>query len=1497
MARRDSADLRDEFALDDEDLIFDDDEPRISSGADDFAPPALEQPQDNQIDIEPDVATLSPPRSKHEETEVPSSDSRSRDYDRHSTSRGRGSEQRSRGRDSHQGRGERDRAGRVPDRARDEYRRGQSDRDPGQDRGRMPERRDVDRPKDLARPRDDRDRIPEPRGSDWHQDAFRDSARGREHDRPFDRDNERRDRELGRPAERERPSERFPERPHERPHERLPDRAQSSQYYGREPQRQPQPPHREDFPAPPFRGPPPASYHERDGQYDRSQPPRRPDDHDRRQEQPFYSRGVPGAFPPQRERTPESARPRPDLERSRPDRERPDRERFDRERFDRERLDREPFERDRGERDRFERDRGERLPARPHEPHPRGDDAFSRSRSRPERDQFDYERPSFSSEPRRHDERSSPVRREDSQPFEDAVRVDAVASVQPQAPTAESSLAPGLPTSFVDIESERKAAVTTIATDSAPAEQQQEPQNQEQQDLTSSVVSSSENAPPPAAAPSSDSTRKPAINPIKLDPERIKPSARAGSQPLPVSKKSLRTAPADSSSTSTSDPLETKDSVQPSASESSKAHQPEQPAGQLIEPDSPSTAAQDPSEPTTSSAAAQSKSALPASGDGVSSRYFIMKCDDARNAKISLTKGIWATTNRIASKLNAAFRNCSKVFLFWSVDGSQEFCGFGQMTSASRNQSSSWVGSKGNVSFPLTLDVQWLSQTPVGFDKTAHLKNSLNQNKPIKYFQDGQELNAKVGLQLLNLFEPSAPGPAPEALDAQPDGMDMSPPPSSAPAAEPPLSASDLPSAVHNRSGAEEEQLSHDDGLPRKRKQEATRVDKRRRVDVLSRLGEVVPEGSNAPAPSPRLKASQRLGRPDKQESRTVSLIERGQRAHESASEPRGDPARSVSVRKGAEMRIEVTAATESVAFKPDLAAAAVDSRQDQTPRSQRSGNDFAPDARSGQRPHEFEHSTHRSSPREHPWPVEPFVAVDAGREHPRDFPSQGRADRDDRRGGYAREQDRAREPHQDSSRDLGRRAGSPRSDREFSQRLPDTPDHGRVVESPRDGPRRRDSPPADFRDSGRPRHELPREQTEQGRHRDYSRSGEPREPYRRGEPHRTGADRYSAPNQSRDRFGDGDRPVDLHAPPRDSHDQLRDFHDRPRDPHDRRDLQDRPRDPQDRPRDQHDRPRDPQDRPRDLHDRPRGHGSPVRGFDATRERRYNDRGPHDRQHPPPPPPPLPHRDHTFQRRDDREPFSGQSGRNAPTRGAAGERSGPSSRGEERDGGRRDSRPQEPANTRRSRSPERRDRSNSAASSRSASSSSRSSSSSSRSSSASSKSSRSSRSRSGSDRSSRSPARERASSPPAPRSNRGRQRSSRGRPRGGRGNNQGGNPHGGNFHGRNNDSRGPAGGSMQPFQQVHPLPHHNPRGPGPAFVRPPMQPNQQQWHAPPPMPPTMPARPYIRPDVAAQFASRGFAPYMQQPASIFLAPQMAMGGVRMPEPRPPSFPLPGSFPR
>lgn len=151
-------------------------------------------------------------------------------------------------------------------------------------------------------------------------------------------------------------------------------------------------------------------------------------------------------------------------------------------------------------------------------------------------------------------------------------------------------------------------------------------------------------------------------------------------------------------------------------------------------------------------------------------RYFIIKSLNHQNLQLSIKKGIWATQVMNEPILEEAFhvrtlilyldifmnilsivtvhrhililQSSGKVILIFSVNASGFFQGYAQMMSTfGWRRDNLWSqGTGGNNPWGRSFKVKWLQLNDLPFAKTLHLKNPLNDNKPVKISRDCQVL-------------------------------------------------------------------------------------------------------------------------------------------------------------------------------------------------------------------------------------------------------------------------------------------------------------------------------------------------------------------------------------------------------------------------------------------------------------------------------------------------------------------------------------------------------------------------------------------------------------------------------------------------------------------------------------------------------------------------------------------------------------------------------------
>ncbi|CAH8378245.1 unnamed protein product [Eruca vesicaria subsp. sativa] len=140
---------------------------------------------------------------------------------------------------------------------------------------------------------------------------------------------------------------------------------------------------------------------------------------------------------------------------------------------------------------------------------------------------------------------------------------------------------------------------------------------------------------------------------------------------------------------------------------------------------------------------------------GYQTRYFIIKSLNYDNIQLSVERGIWATQVMNEPILEGAFHNSGRVVLIFSVNMSGFFQGYAQMLSPvgwRRDHIWSQGGGKNNP-WGRSFKVKWLRLSELPFQKTLHLKNPLNDYKPVKISRDCQELPGDIGEALCELLD------------------------------------------------------------------------------------------------------------------------------------------------------------------------------------------------------------------------------------------------------------------------------------------------------------------------------------------------------------------------------------------------------------------------------------------------------------------------------------------------------------------------------------------------------------------------------------------------------------------------------------------------------------------------------------------------------------------------------------------------------------------------
>eukprot|EP00727_Mastigamoeba_balamuthi_P001139 m51a1_g11021 hypothetical protein (354) ;mRNA; r:405201-406705 len=139
-------------------------------------------------------------------------------------------------------------------------------------------------------------------------------------------------------------------------------------------------------------------------------------------------------------------------------------------------------------------------------------------------------------------------------------------------------------------------------------------------------------------------------------------------------------------------------------------------------------------------------------------RFFIVKSKNDENLRLSRESGTWATQAHNERKLDEAYAGGDVVLVF-SVNNSRHFQGYSKMSSRVGECAAApaWAGAGGREeAWGRPFRTDWLQVCLLPFERTMHLRNPANENKPVKISRDGQELPSDIGFALCSLIDDAA---------------------------------------------------------------------------------------------------------------------------------------------------------------------------------------------------------------------------------------------------------------------------------------------------------------------------------------------------------------------------------------------------------------------------------------------------------------------------------------------------------------------------------------------------------------------------------------------------------------------------------------------------------------------------------------------------------------------------------------------------------------------
>ncbi|KAL2464511.1 evolutionarily conserved C-terminal region 7 [Forsythia ovata] len=147
--------------------------------------------------------------------------------------------------------------------------------------------------------------------------------------------------------------------------------------------------------------------------------------------------------------------------------------------------------------------------------------------------------------------------------------------------------------------------------------------------------------------------------------------------------------------------------------------------------------------------------------DYMNAKFFVIKSYSEDDVHKSIKYNVWSSTPNGNKKLNSAYEDAQRiaaadsrgcrVFLFFSVNASGQFCGVAEMTGPVdfHKDMDFWQQDKWSGSFP----VKWHIIKDVPNPNFRHIILENNENKPVTNSRDTQEIYYKKGMEMLKIFK------------------------------------------------------------------------------------------------------------------------------------------------------------------------------------------------------------------------------------------------------------------------------------------------------------------------------------------------------------------------------------------------------------------------------------------------------------------------------------------------------------------------------------------------------------------------------------------------------------------------------------------------------------------------------------------------------------------------------------------------------------------------
>ncbi|GJX05405.1 YTH domain-containing protein, partial [Tanacetum coccineum] len=139
-------------------------------------------------------------------------------------------------------------------------------------------------------------------------------------------------------------------------------------------------------------------------------------------------------------------------------------------------------------------------------------------------------------------------------------------------------------------------------------------------------------------------------------------------------------------------------------------------------------------------------------------KFYVIKSYSEDDVHKCIKYDVWSSTPNGNKKLDAAYCDAdgkAKIFLFFSVNGSGQFVGVAEMIGPVDYEKNMdfWQLDKWNGFFP----VKWHIVKDVPNTLLRHIILENNDNRPVTYTRDTQEVALKQGLEMLEIFKSYSP--------------------------------------------------------------------------------------------------------------------------------------------------------------------------------------------------------------------------------------------------------------------------------------------------------------------------------------------------------------------------------------------------------------------------------------------------------------------------------------------------------------------------------------------------------------------------------------------------------------------------------------------------------------------------------------------------------------------------------------------------------------------